>query len=284
MKIGMISDLHIDINEDYPVLELTAEAAKAQDVDALVIAGDISETPDQTLRAIDKLQGLCSMPVYYVPGNHDMWNKNCPGRSTEEIDRVYREDARCLSGKHILLEKDGQKLALTGDIGWYDYTMASPEYTEEQLNVMTMDGRTWQDKLFNQWTEDNRKQMERRLGMLEEQLEFCGEIPILAVTHMLPIKDFCVQETPGGLKWGFFNAFLGSTAIEALYRRHSVKYAVCGHVHFRSQVERNGIRYICPCLGYHTEWPLYQLGDDSAETHIKDALYVLEVESFGEYE
>lgn len=278
MRIGLISDLHIDINEAFPVLELTAEEAGKQSVDVLVIAGDISETQDRTIKAIDRLQSLCSFPVYYVPGNHDMWNKNCPERTTEEIDRIYREDPHCLSGRHIVLEKDGRKLALTGDAGWYDYTMASPEYTEEQLNAMTMDGRTWQDKLFNQWTADNRRQMKRCLGQLEKQLEACGDLPILAVTHMLPVTDFCVPETPGGLKWGFFNAFLGSTAIESLYTKYPVRYAVCGHVHYRSQVQRDGILQICPCLGYYTEWPLYQLGDNSAAAHIKNALYVLDVE------
>lgn len=278
MKIGLISDLHIDINEKWSVLELTAQEAKEQDVDVLVIAGDISENSDQTLQAVDRLQGLCLCPVYYVPGNHDMWNKHCPERMTEEIDQLYRADDRCLSGKHIILEKNGKKLALMGDIGWYDYSMAAPEYTPEQLNAMKMDGRTWQDKLFNQWTDDNPKQMQRCLRRMEEQLQSCGNLPILAVTHMLPIKDFCVPETPGGLKWGFFNAFLGSTAIEALYRQYPVKYAVCGHVHFRSQVERDGIRHICPCLGYHTEWPLYQLGEDSAAAHVRDAFYVLETE------
>ena len=156
MRIGLISDLHVDINEAFPILELTAETAGMQSVDALVIAGDISETQDQTIKAVERLQSLCPFPVYYVPGNHDMWNKNCPERRTEEIDRIYREDPHCLSGRHIILEKDGRKLALIGDLGWYDYTMASPEYTEEQLDAMTMDGRTWQDKLFNQWTTDNR--------------------------------------------------------------------------------------------------------------------------------
>ncbi|MFQ9754348.1 MAG: hypothetical protein ACLRYU_12165 [Coprococcus sp.] len=34
--------------------------------------------------------------------------------------------------------------------------------------------------------------------------------------------------------------------------------------------------HICPCLGYHTEWPLYHLADDRAQTHIRDALYILE--------
>ena len=75
--------------------------------DVLVIAGDISETQNQTLQAIERLQSLCEFPVYYVPGNHDMWNKNCPECTTEEIDRIYREDLRCLSGKPVILEKDG---------------------------------------------------------------------------------------------------------------------------------------------------------------------------------
>ena len=103
MRIGLISDLHIDINKDYPIVELTAETAAEQMTDVLVIAGDISETQNQTLQAIERLQSLCEFPVYYVPGNHDMWNKNCPECTTEEIDRIYREDLRCLSGKPVIL-------------------------------------------------------------------------------------------------------------------------------------------------------------------------------------
>ena len=228
MRIGLISDLHIDINKDYPIVELTAETAAEQMTDVLVIAGDISETQNQTLQAIERLQSLCEFPVYYVPGNHDMWNKNCPECTTEEIDRIYREDLRCLSGKPVILEKDGRQLALVGDVGWYDYSMASPEYSRDVLDGMMMDGRTWQDKLYNQWTEDNQKQMFRCLKQLEKQLKY------------------------------------------------PVRYAVCGHVHYRSTVERDGIRHICPCLGYHTEWPLYHLADERAQTHIRDALYILE--------
>ena len=92
--------------------------------------------------------------------------------------------------------------------------------------------------------------MFRCLKQLEKQLKDCGSLSVLAVTHMLPVKDFCVPEEPDGIK--------------------------CGHVHYRSTVERDGIRHICPCLGYHTEWPLYHLADDRAQTHIRDALYILE--------
>ncbi|MGN0203565.1 MAG: metallophosphoesterase [Coprococcus sp.] len=280
MRIGLISDLHIDINKNYPILEMTAEAADAKEADVLVIAGDISETPEVTLSAMEQLRRLCSCPVYYVPGNHDMWNKNCPGMKTEDIYRAYREDNCCLSGKKVVLEKDGVRLALTGDIGWYDYSMASSEYTREQLERMSIGARTWQDKLFNQWTDNNELQMSVSLEKLEKQLMACGDLPVLAVTHMLPVRDFCVPESQKD--WGFFNAFLGSTALEELYQHYPVRYAVCGHVHYRSQVKRNGILYICPCLGYHSEWPLYELantnGDAGADArrHVRDALYILE--------
>ena len=60
MRIGLISDLHIDINKDYPIVELTAETAAEQMTDVLVIAGDISETQNQTLQAIERLQSLCA--------------------------------------------------------------------------------------------------------------------------------------------------------------------------------------------------------------------------------
>ncbi len=275
MRIALISDLHIDINREYPILKITAEAAENQKADVLVVAGDISENPEMTRSAMAQLQALCSFPVYYVPGNHDMWNKNCPGMGTEAIYQTYREDVRCLSGKHVILEKDGVSLALTGDIGWYDYSMASSSYTKEQLEGMSVSGRTWQDKLFNQWTRDNIQQMRISLEGLRQQLEACGDLPVLMVTHMLPVRDFCVPEEKKD--WGFFNAFLGSTALEELYKQYPVHYAVCGHVHYRSQVERDGIRHICPCLGYHSEWPLYELKDNSAETHVRDALYILEV-------
>lgn len=275
MKIGLISDLHIDINENYPVLEETAKAAAEKEADVLVIAGDISETPEKTLSAMKKLRELCSCPVYYVPGNHDMWNKNCPDAKTEDIYQAYCEDDYCLSGKHIVLEKDGTKIALTGDIGWYDYSLASPEHTKEELDGMSIGGRTWQDKFFNEWSADNQHQMTVSLNGLEEQLKACGDLPILAVTHMLPEEDFCVPVTQKD--WGFFNAFLGSKAIHELYKKYPVRYAVCGHVHYRKQVDRDGIMQICPCLGYHTEWPLYKLGDDSMERHVREALSILEV-------
>ena len=59
--------------------------------------------------------------------------------------------------------------------------------------------------------------------------------------------------------------------------KYPVRFAVCGHVHYRMQVIRDGIRHICPCLGYESEWPLYHLADEDIRTHVADAMQFIDV-------
>ena len=277
MRIALISDLHIDINEDYPVLALTAEEARARRADVLVVAGDISETPERTLAAVEALKGMLDCPLYYVPGNHDMWNKNCPSRRTEEIFAAYQADESCLLHGPVVLDDGRKKIALAGDVGWVDYSFAAEGFSREALDGMAFEGRTWQDHFFNDWTKDNPGQMQKSLCRLRRQLEnpVVKGLPVMAVTHMLPVRDFCVPEDVHG--WGFFNAFLGGSALQDLYRSYPVRWAVCGHVHYRSQAVRDSITHYCPCLGYHTEWPLYELENNEAQTQIRNAMQLLEV-------
>ena len=281
MRIGFISDLHIDINAAYPVMTMLEKTCQEQELNMLVIAGDVSETPDRTIAAVKNLQERLSADtncrVCYVPGNHDMWNKNCPEKSTQQIAEAYEEDPLCLAGGKVFLAGD---YALIGDIGWYDYSFASPQYSRAELEGMQISGRTWQDKLFNRWTGDNAGQMRRSLERLRGAMEAAAlqygrEKKLIAVTHMLPVREFCVPETQKD--WGFFNAFLGGEAIGDLLKEYPVRFSVCGHVHYRKRLERDGITWICPCLGYHNEWPLYELADSGLQTHLENALQVFDL-------
>ena len=56
VKTGFISDLHIDINEAYPIMDLLAQECRYRQLEMLLIAGDISETPAKTISAIHALQ------------------------------------------------------------------------------------------------------------------------------------------------------------------------------------------------------------------------------------
>ncbi|SFK52721.1 Calcineurin-like phosphoesterase superfamily domain-containing protein [Marinilactibacillus piezotolerans] len=80
MKIGMVSDLHIDINEKAlnegeTVDLLLAQFIEDKQIEILLIAGDISNNYIKSQQFIEKLKKRSGIRVYFVPGNHDYWSK-----------------------------------------------------------------------------------------------------------------------------------------------------------------------------------------------------------------
>ncbi|MBQ8638633.1 MAG: metallophosphoesterase [Lachnospiraceae bacterium] len=260
MKFAVISDLHLDINKEYPVLDRLAEMAAAGRADGILIAGDITEHVSESISAMEQLEQKSGCRVFYVPGNHDLWSGDFSQLTTEEIYARYEADPRCLTGKpQILQGKDGV-FALIGDVGWYDYSFANPRFSETELEQMNRDGRTWQDKLKNQWTADNLQRMKIQSGKLEMRLaqirsRYGTDLPVIVMTHMIPVREFCVPEER--TMWQYFNAYLGSAHLGELFERYRVSYSISGHVHYRKEAIHGATRYLCPCLGYHSEWKLY---------------------------
>lgn len=56
MKLGVISDIHLDVNEQYPVVELLAKEAERRKLEGLLLAGDISNGPKSTLRHLEQMK------------------------------------------------------------------------------------------------------------------------------------------------------------------------------------------------------------------------------------
>ena len=112
---------------------------------------------------------------------------------------------------------------------------------------MQMDGRTWQDKIKNCWISDNHGRTEKSLKILEETFFPLSGQKKIVITHMLPIPEFLCRKKLDEQKpdWSYFNAFLGSRQYETLYQRYDVKYAICGHVHYRKKCPEKIIHSIC---------------------------------------
>lgn len=277
-----ISDIHVDINRSYPVMETLADYAMRKETECILIAGDICEDVYKVREQMQWLKEWTGARVYYVPGNHDLWHTKESGLTTDEIYRLYCEDENCLCGKQMVI---GEHIVL-GDVGWYDYSFGSPEYTRGQYDGMEHEGRTWQDKYYNDWTVDNIGRNEwflkRMEGQLEKALDYMKQEnsrsgvdvikEIAVMTHMLPHRAFTVPVDDKPM-WRFFNAFLGSEALGRLYEKYPVDYALCGHVHYRHEFTENGIRYMCRCLNYASEWQ----GDKDIGTQLEQAAGFIEL-------
>ncbi|HAP54778.1 MAG TPA: hypothetical protein DCQ16_02270, partial [Spirochaetaceae bacterium] len=87
VRIGLISDIHVDLNRiqgEEVVTSLLALEAVRRKLDILLLAGDISSDYALSLKTIKALEDASCVRVLFVPGNHDIWNENYPGRTAWE--------------------------------------------------------------------------------------------------------------------------------------------------------------------------------------------------------
>lgn len=271
MKTAVISDIHIDVNEMYDVVGAIVEYIQKNKVELLLIAGDISSYPEKTIEAVRKIEEQSKAVVRYVPGNHDMWNKDAHYESNDAIYEMYLQDEHCLSGK--IYETD--ESIIIGDVAWYDYSFGNHEkFMVEDFETMKYEGRTWQDSLFNTWSAKNEERCKwflERFQKLIDDNKAKGK-KIVLMTHMISHEAFAVPEEMNAI-WSFFNAFLGSRMLKKLCVENQIAYSICGHVHYRNTFKEDDVVWMCRCLNYHNEWQ----GEKDVRSQIEEAMELVEL-------
>lgn len=96
-KIALIADLHLGYNIGYKMMEQMVEKINSQNVDLVVIAGDIFDNSSVTVDDIGKCQDALSnlnspYGVYAVFGNHDVDERLFCGFSVQSTDCDYRNE------------------------------------------------------------------------------------------------------------------------------------------------------------------------------------------------
>jgi putative phosphoesterase len=257
MRIGVISDLHVDLNgsePQEPAAHLGAAAAR-RGVQLLLIPGDLSNRWDLTLRTLELIQDRAGVRVLFVPGNHDLWN--------EAPDYPLGEAWGARDSHEALLAFPGNlargpvdlpgSWSVAGVTGWYDFAFGHPRFSLEDFERMRFGERLWQDRINARWDRPTREVHRGFLEELERQLDALRGRRLILATHVVPVVEFTVRP-PDGV-WEYLNAFLGSPAYGELALRHGAEIAVCGHVHYRRRHRAGRTLFLASCLGYAHEWP-----------------------------
>jgi len=257
MKIGILSDIHVDLNGGGAVINGLLAAMLRQGVEVMVIAGDVSSDYRVTLDSLEQLQERSGIRILFVPGNHDIWNEAHPDITAwQAYEKLERFPGNLTRGPQEI----SGGWTIIGDLGWYDYSFGGSQYSREDFDRMQFGERIWQDRIKAIWDRHTLEIHRTFYEKLDDQLKRtkvsrCSDSSkrkIILVTHVLPRKEFTVQRPDP--EWIYLNAFLGSPEYGELALDHGVRYSICGHVHYRKQVTVNGTRFICNCLGYSDEW------------------------------
>ncbi|MEG0443801.1 MAG: metallophosphoesterase [Carnobacterium sp.] len=270
MKIGVLSDLHIDTNgkhlpENETFATLLNNQIKKQQIDLFLIGGDISSDYRVSQAFLDELGQLSGIPILFVPGNHDYWSRNNGETDTKKIYDYFKSQPESILERPYIIN---DQWAVVGNSGWYDYGFADTnQYDDLDFQKMKLRVGTWQDKRYCDWNESDQAVAQWMLEKMEEDLEKVGDRNVILMTHVVTHPKFVVT-LPHKI-YDYFNAFLGSSSYGKLYEEYpNIVYSVMGHVHFRKTFFADHVQFICACLGGKKHWPT-----KSTESEILNAMF-----------
>ncbi len=271
MKIGVISDLHIDNNSNEQVSIVDYERsleneAIEQNIELLLIAGDISNDHVMSHQFIENVKQRINVPVLFVPGNHDYWSVKQEEKDTHEILAYFKEQEESIIENPYIINDEW---AVVGHSGWYDYTFAHKRFTTEELSEKSHNGRVWKDKLHIDWNMSDQALSKKFAADVQADLEKVKDKKIILMTHFVTHKGFGVQMPHQ--EFDYFNAFIGSSDYNSFFQDYDIKYNIMGHVHYR-RTDRDELTHICACLGNRNEWE-----SDDLATEVHSAFQVIEI-------
>ncbi|MGP4078730.1 metallophosphoesterase [Pseudalkalibacillus sp. R45] len=251
MKALIMSDLHLDINEQLLGRSVTLEFINwlnKKSCDVVFIAGDLAGDALDGIQLVERIQSETNKEVYFVAGNHDVWvPKDHKENSWSSYDLMYKHP--CYLNKPIQIGRH----TVIGDMGWYDYSFGLQhvphiKFKEEKKHV-------WKDGLYARWETDDEEILNKMIKNWRLQLEEHKDNPVMFINHFIPYKEFLTWYADDE-KMNFCQAYMGSNQVGELVDRYqNVDYVVFGHTHKRhGVVEHHGKKVICQPFGYVYDW------------------------------
>lgn len=260
LKIGFISDLHIDRNHERApseYLNRIKQMILEKKLEMLVIGGDISNHYSTTIQFVETLQNQAEIPVYFIPGNHDFWEEVDATKDTRGIYQLYKEHPQSLIESPVKLNED---YTLVGHPGWYNHAVYDKnQFSPEEVEKGKFRWAYWQDKLRLDWEMSDKEVSTQFSNIIRRDLERVTTDNIILQTHVVTVPEFTMPMPHR--TFDFFNAFIATNDLKNVAEEYPISHQIMGHVHFRHQIIKNHTKIITNSLGYRREWwseDLYQ--------------------------
>ncbi len=252
MKIGHVSDLHVDHGWRFDIIDCLIDEVNKSDINVLVIAGDITSggVARSTLDLLRIRRGI-KVPVVFVAGNHEFYDTDFQVEQSlldsEYLLDLFRGGIYWLENSRVVI---GDVL-FVGGTGWIDGSWHNIHKEKEwhpEINRLN-DFRLIQN--YDQTLKHGQE--------LRELIENTNSLEVdnmVVVTHYMPLKRLIHPGyyNDGPLNWCFANNWT-----DTFDRLPVGTDWICGHSHNRSDVvEYEGVSIRQNPLGYPNENPFRQ--------------------------
>lgn len=234
MKLWVVSDLHCEASPWPPGV--------LPDHNVLVIAGDVSNSPENAIIELFRIAQYTYAPIVFVPGNHDYFGA--------AIDDAF--DSLVTGGVRVLRPGTAVVIAGVRFIGstlWTDWQLNDHEFAAQSWAARHMPeyGRVVRDDGELIWPRDVYDEHQRHRLAIGQALSMPHDGPTVVVTHHAPsIRSI----HPGDRTDVSAGAF--ASDLEEVMHRHRPVLWVHGHVHWAVDYRVGDTRVVCNPRGYHS--------------------------------
>jgi predicted phosphodiesterase len=253
MRLLATSDLHLGHRENREALLQVS----AHERDWLVIAGDVGHRPDQLVFALETLTPRFAK-ILWTPGNHDLWSLPGGARTSgperyEQLVEICREFGAVTPEDPYPVWPGDEATTIVPMFLLFDYSFRPPDIPIEEAvqwarasGVVSSDERLidpgrWGS--FGDWCRARCDATAARLDAL------APDTPTVLVNHW-PLR-YDLARPPRVPR---FSVWSGTSRTEDWPRRYRARVAISGHLHFRSTLWRDGVRFDEVSLGYPRDW------------------------------
>lgn len=220
MRILALADLHSTPRNE-KALRQAAEESKKDDIDVVVIAGDVSDWGIGY--AFESLHNLFDVPVVFCLGNHEFARRTVADvmkRCNQQQGLYFGKGIYCLDVVRTVTIKG---VTFGGNVLWYDGTLSNMDEESRRKAVEHINPH-WLDASIKDFDvlSENRLCVERIMHLKE------ADGPKVLVTHTVPHKELNWFET--NMPDSPFNIYSG---VADLISKVQPDVAICGHTHKR---------------------------------------------------